>query len=85
MDRIEIVDYRSSWDSVFSPSESRTLGSTILKGIYDHGLPYKFMVSGSGSVDLKARIKESMVGRKRVYELYPVSLKEFADYKTNYI
>jgi len=45
MDRIEIVDYRSSWDSVCSPSESRgalppyfqgkvvlTLGSTIIVG-----------------------------------------------------
>jgi predicted AAA+ superfamily ATPase len=56
----------------------------FLKGIHDLGVPYKFLVSGSGSVDLKARIKESMVGRKRVYELYPVSLKEFADFKTSY-
>ena len=56
----------------------------FLKGIHDLGLPYKFLVSGSGSVDLKARIKESMVGRKRVYELYPVTLKEFSDYKTDY-
>ncbi len=56
----------------------------FLKGIHDLGLPYKFMVSGSGSVDLKARIKESMVGRKRVYELYPVSLREFSDFKTDY-
>ncbi len=56
----------------------------FLKGIYDLGLPYKFTVSGSGSVDLKAKIKESMVGRKRVYELYPVSLKEFLNFKTDY-
>jgi predicted AAA+ superfamily ATPase len=56
----------------------------FLKGIHDLGLPYKFIVSGSGSVDLKAKIKESMVGRKRVYELYPVSLIEFINFKTNY-
>jgi len=56
----------------------------FLKGIHDLDLPYKFMVSGSGSVDLKAKIKESMVGRKRVYELYPVSLREFSDFKTDY-
>jgi predicted AAA+ superfamily ATPase len=56
----------------------------FLKGIYDLGLPYKFIVSGSGSVDLKAKIKESMVGRKRIYELYPVSLFEFIHYKTEY-
>ncbi|MGD0918892.1 MAG: ATP-binding protein [Thermodesulfobacteriota bacterium] len=56
----------------------------FLKGIHDLGLPYKFIVSGSGSVDLKAKIKESMVGRKRVYELYPVSLVEFVNFKTDY-
>ena len=56
----------------------------FLKGLYDLGLPYKFIVSGSGSVDLKAKIKESMVGRKRVYELYPVSLIEFIHFKTDY-
>jgi predicted AAA+ superfamily ATPase len=56
----------------------------FLKGIHDLGLPYKFIVSGSGSVDLKAKIKESMVGRKRVYELYPVSLIEFIHFKTDY-
>lgn len=56
----------------------------FLKGIQDMGLPYKFIVSGSGSVDLKARIKESMLGRKRVYEVYPLSLLEFINYKTDY-
>ncbi|MBS3906213.1 MAG: ATP-binding protein [Syntrophaceae bacterium] len=56
----------------------------FLKGIYDLALPYKFIVSGSGSVDLKAKIKESMVGRKRAYELYPVSLSEFVSFKTDY-
>jgi len=47
-------------------------------------LTYKLIASGSGSVDLKARVKESMVGRKKVYELYPVSLKEFVNFKTDY-
>jgi len=56
----------------------------FLKGIYDMELPYKFIVSGSGSIDLKAKIKESMVGRKRIYELYPVSFKEFINFKTEY-
>jgi predicted AAA+ superfamily ATPase len=47
-------------------------------------VPYKFIVSGSGSIDLKAKIKESMVGRKRIYELYPISLREFVNFKTDY-
>jgi len=56
----------------------------FLKGMQDLGLPYKFIASGSGSVDLKAKIKESMLGRKRVYEVYPLSLREFVDFRTGY-
>ena len=56
----------------------------FLKGIHDMGLPYKFIVSGSGSMDLKAKIRESMVGRKRVFELYPVSLLELVHFRTDY-
>ena len=40
----------------------------FLKGIYDLNLPWKFIVSGSGSVDLKEKIKESLAGRKRKYK-----------------
>src|SRR3989338_8852975 len=32
----------------------------FLKGIYDMNLPYKFIVSGSGSVELKEKIHESL-------------------------
>jgi len=56
----------------------------FLKGIYDLNLPYKFIVSGSGSLDLKEKIHESLVGRKRIFELYPISFKEFVNFKTNY-
>jgi hypothetical protein len=56
----------------------------FLKGIYDMDVPYKFIVSGSGSVDLKAKVKESLVGRKRIYELSTVTFKEFVNFKTGY-
>jgi len=56
----------------------------FLKGLQDLGLPYKYIVSGSGSVDLKAKVKESMLGRKRTYEIYPLSLREFVDFRTGY-
>lgn len=54
----------------------------FLKGIQDLGLPYKLIVSGSGSVDLKANIRESLLGRKRLYEVYPLSLAEFIHHRT---
>lgn len=56
----------------------------FLKGLYDMNLPCKFIVSGSGSLELKEKIHESLSGRKRVFELGPLNFIEFANYKTDY-
>lgn len=56
----------------------------FLKGIYDMNLPYKFIVSGSGSVELKERIHESLTGRKRIFELSTLSFEEYVNFRTNY-
>jgi predicted AAA+ superfamily ATPase len=56
----------------------------FLKGLYDMGLPWKFIISGSGSIELKERISESLAGRKRIFEVAPVSFMEFLDYRTGY-
>lgn len=56
----------------------------FLKGIYDMNLPYKYIVSGSGSVELKRKIHESLVGRKRIFELNTLSFEEFINLRTQY-
>lgn len=56
----------------------------FLKGIYDLDLPYKFIVTGSGSLQLKEQISESLSGRKRLIKMHPVSFIEFVDFKTDY-
>ena len=56
----------------------------FLKGLYDQGLPWKLVVSGSGSIELKEKISESLAGRKRLFELTTVSFGEFADFRTGY-
>ena len=56
----------------------------FLKGIYDQNLPYKFIATGSGSLELKEKIHESLAGRKRIFEVMPISLEEFTNYKTAY-
>lgn len=56
----------------------------FLKGLYDLNLPYKFIVSGSGSMELKEKIHESLVGRKRIFELNTLSFEEFVNFKTEY-
>ena len=53
----------------------------FLKGLYDRKLPYKFIVSGSGSLELKEKIHESLPGRKRLFELSTLSFEEFVNYK----
>lgn len=56
----------------------------FLKGIYDMNLPYKFLISGSGSMELKEKIHESLLGRKRMFPLSTLSFEEFVNFKTNY-
>ena len=56
----------------------------FLKGLYDMNLPYKFIISGSGSIELKERTHESLAGRKRLFVIYPLSFEEFALYKSDY-
>ena len=56
----------------------------FLKGLYDLKLPYKFIVSGSGSLELKEKIHESLIGRKRLFELTTITFEEFINYKTSY-
>lgn len=56
----------------------------FLKGLYDSELPYKFIVSGSGSLELKEKIQESLAGRKRLFEMYPVTFEEMVHFKTAY-
>ena len=56
----------------------------FLKGLFDLKLPHKFIVSGSGSLELKERIHESLVGRKRLFELSTITFEEFIHHRTDY-
>jgi len=56
----------------------------FLKGLFDLKLPYKFVVSGSGSLELKEKIHESLVGRKRLFELSTITFEEFINHRTDY-
>jgi len=49
----------------------------FLKGVYDLKLPIKFIVSGSSSLEIKAKISESLTGRKRIFYLWPFSFAEY--------
>jgi hypothetical protein len=56
------------------------MAGIFLKGIYDLALPYKLVVSGSESLELKEKIHESLAGRKRLFEMKPVTFVKFVDF-----
>ncbi|NOX35949.1 MAG: ATP-binding protein [Calditrichaeota bacterium] len=55
--------------------------ASLLKYMFDHYQNLKFIVSGSSSLRLKNIFSDSMVGRKRVYRLYPLNFREFLLFK----
>jgi len=59
-------------------------GGKFLKGIYDMNLPYKFIVTGSGSIELKEQVHESLAGRKRVFQIGTLTFEEYLNFQTHY-
>lgn len=53
---------------------------SALKYLYDN-YPVKFIVTGSSSYYLKNLFSESLAGRKRLFELYPLDFGEFLVFK----
>jgi len=53
----------------------------LLKRLYDLNLDFKLVVSGSSSLEIKSQVKETLTGRKQVFEMLPISFKEFLIYK----
>lgn len=54
--------------------------TSVLKYLYDH-YPIKFIVTGSSSFYLKNLFSESLAGRKKLFELYPLSFGEFLNFR----
>jgi len=56
--------------------------SNFLKLMRDHhGDKIKLFVSGSSSFEIKAKFKESLVGRTVNFEIYPLSFREYIIFK----
>lgn len=56
----------------------------FLKGIYDTLPDIKFVISGSGSLELRENVIESLAGRKKIFYIRPLGFNEFLDFKTDY-
>ena len=56
--------------------------SSLIKYFVDHySERYKLILSGSSSLQIRQNFKESLVGRKIVFELYPLSFSEYCEFK----
>ncbi|PKL51521.1 MAG: ATPase [Nitrospira bacterium HGW-Nitrospira-1] len=84
LDRIKLEFGKKKGYVFIDEIQRKENAGIFLKGLYDMQTPYKFIISGSGSVELKEKVHESLAGRKRMFELQTVSLKEFINYKTEY-
>ena len=53
---------------------------SVIKYLYDT-YEVKFIVTGSSSYYMKNQFSESLAGRKRIFEMYPLSFSEFLHFK----
>lgn len=56
---------------------------SVIKYLYDHN-DIKFIITGSSSYYMKNLFTESLAGRKKIFELYPLDFGEFLDFKKIY-
>ncbi len=53
---------------------------SVIKYLYDN-YDIKFIVTGSSSYYLKNKFQESMAGRKKIFEIYPLDFGEYLTFK----
>jgi len=54
--------------------------ASVIKYLYDN-YPIKFIITGSSSYYIKNLFSESLAGRKKVFELFTLSFREFLTFK----
>ncbi len=85
IEKINLETGRNAKAFIFIDEIQRKENAGIfLKGIYDMHLPHKLIISGSGSLELKEKIHESLAGRKQIFEVNTLSFEEFINFKTDY-
>jgi len=55
--------------------------SNFLKLLFDHHKNLKLICSGSSTLDIRRKFKDSLVGRKLTFELFPLSFDEYLLFK----
>ncbi len=61
---------------VFDEIQKTKDPGSLLKELYDLKLGFKIFASGSSSLKIREKVKETMAGRKFFYEIFPLSFHE---------
>ena len=77
---IEGIDFEEKAYIFFDEIQLLKNIASFMKYIYDN-YNVKFVVSGSSSYYMKGAFTESLAGRKRIFELWPLDFKEFLVFK----
>ncbi len=52
----------------------------FFKGVYDLGLPAKLVLTGSSSLEIRAKVVEPLTGRKKLFFLPPLDFGEYVSF-----
>jgi len=79
---LELMGLNFSIPVLIALDEIQLVGNlpSVIKYLYDT-YDVKFIVTGSSSYYMKNQFSESLAGRKRIFEMYPLSFKEFLQFK----
>lgn len=76
-----ISDKNSPWYILIDEIQILDQPSHFLKYIYDTCDNLKLIVTGSANLEIKAKLQDSLAGRKITFYINPLSLDEILDYK----
>ncbi len=87
-DFIEFLKARSPKNKIYvfvDEAQKVPEAARFFKGIYDSRLNVKLILSGSSSLELKAKFKETLAGRKIIFQLSPFTFFEFLKVKDEFL
>lgn len=81
---IEFLKDRSQLQKIYvfvDEAQKVPEAARFFKGVYDSKLNAKLILTGSSSLEIKAKFKETLAGRKRIFTLSPFTFFEFLTIK----
>lgn len=85
---IEFLKERSEKNKIYvfiDEAQKVADAAKFFKGVYDSKLNIKLILTGSSSLEIKVKFKETLTGRKRIFQISPFTFLEFLKCKDEFI